>query len=214
LKEKLYIGARQILGSGGKRSDLHGLGALAEKFVIPPWVDRERIQSANLWAGAGDNHTLLHFDPWDGVLMLGQGYKRFILIPDTQTSKLQAYSALDFPALLKGKVLHSKISPLNVQKRYQKNFSKVEGVMQGDLNPGEMIFIPVGFWHYVESSGQNIGVNFFIHFKDRKLNWSEPMRTYWIKDNITLWPTRYYKRIRAAVVRQVRKRFPKKISKT
>jgi hypothetical protein len=205
--ENLYLGARQILKDGGVTSNRDGLASLEPQFVVPPWVDRSRIYSANLWIGAGDNRTLLHYDPWDGVLMLGSGKKEFVLLPRSETSKVYPYGALDYKSLIQRKVLHSKIRPLDVQEKYQAKFSKAKGY-RGTISAGEMIFIPAGFWHFVNSTEINIGVNFFIHFKDRRLLWQEPIRSYWIKDNITLAPIRWYYVLKRRTGRLIRLFYP------
>jgi len=204
----VYIGAKQITGPKGVRSDKDGLGELAEKMIIPKWIDTSRIHNANFWLGAGSNNTLLHYDAWDSVLMLGMGQKEFVVLPDDESSRMYQYGAFDFKALTEGRVLHSKIKPLNVQKRYQKNFSKAKGC-RGVINAGEVMFVPAGFWHFVESTGTNVAINFFIHVKDRKLHLREPLRTFWIKDNVTLWPVRWYWNLKAKAARLYRSVFPK-----
>lgn len=209
--EDLYIGARKITGNRGELTDEDGLGELYSSLKIPPWIDRSRIYSSNLWIGAGGNRTLLHYDPWDGVMMLAEGKKEFVILPNTETPKVFPYSALNYKALFKGAVLHSRIHPMDVQDSYQSKFGKAQGY-KGTITAGDIIFIPAGFWHYVYSTGINIGVNFFFHFEDRSLQLSEPLRTYWIKDNITLWPVRWYMRLKAAAFRTIRIFFPKKIT--
>jgi len=189
--EKLYIGAQEILGQGGHRSDKNGLGELAEYLKVPKWFDHKRIWSANLWMGAGNNRTLLHYDPWDTLLMLADGEKKFVIFPDSESPNMYQFSAFNFKALFQGKVIHSKIRPLNVQTRYRKKFSRAKG-FEGTLQAGEAMFVPAGFWHYVESSGLNIGVNFFLHSEEENIHLREPLRTYWIKDNVTLMPIRLY----------------------
>jgi Cupin-like domain len=204
--ESLYIGAREILKDGGVRSDKDGLGLVADDIPIPPWIRRERIYSSNLWIGAGNNRTLLHYDAWDGFLLLAQGTKEFFMFPRSETGKMYQYGSLEYRSLLNGAVLHSKIKPLDVQPEFQETFSKASG-FRGVLHPGEIIYIPAGYWHYVESEGLNIGVNFFVHFDNRRLHFEEPLRTYWIKDNITMRPIRWFYRSREFAGRQYRKLF-------
>lgn len=194
--ENLYIGAREILTQRGVRSDKDGLGRFSESIKLPSWIDPARIYSCNMWIGAGNNRTLLHYDPWDGVLVLAAGIKEFVVFPNTETPKMAQVSTLAYRKLAEGSVLHSRIRPLDVQPEYQEKFSRAEG-FRGTIKAGEAIFIPAGFWHYVESSEVNIGINFFLHFKDKTLNFQEPLRSYWIKDNITLWPIRWYQAARA-----------------
>ena len=209
----LYIGAREIMKAKGERSDKDGLGELAAKLKIPSWIDKVNIYSSNLWVGAGSNHTLLHYDPWNSILMVAKGKKEFVVIPHTDTHKLFPYSALNFKALTEGRVLHSKISPLNVQKRFQSSFSTAKA-FSGEISAGEMIYIPAGYWHYVKSSDINIGINFFIHVRDQNLHKEEPLRTYWIKDNITLIPVRLYWKWKSVIFKSIRFFFPKKNNAT
>jgi len=207
--DSLYIGAREIMRNGGERSNKDGLGDLAGLMKVPSWVDRSRISSSNLWVGAGNNHTLLHYDPWNSILMLAEGKKEFIVLPETETSKVYPFGVLNFKSLYLGKVLHSKIRPLNVQKRYQAKFSQAEG-FRGTISAGEVIFIPAGFWHYVKSTDLNIGINFFVHIKDRSLHLTQPLRSFWIKDNITLRPVRMLWKLKHKMFQTIRYFFPKK----
>lgn len=208
--ENLYIGARKITTEGGEPTNEHGLGELAGHLKIPPWIPKEHISAANLWVGAGDNRTLLHYDPWNSFLLLGQGEKEFLVFPDSESHRMFPYSAFNFKALYQGKVLHSKIRPLNIQERYWKRFKDTSG-FSGKVQQGEMIFIPAGYWHYVESHGLNIGINFFVHSQDKTIRQREPIRTYDIKDRFTLWPIRWYMTTKAKMFRLIRLIFPKKV---
>ncbi len=210
--ESVYIGAKKITGSRGVRSDADGLGDLADKMRIPEWIDTSRIYSANFWLGAGNNNTLLHYDAWDTILMLAMGEKEFVVFPDTESSRMHQFSAFDFKALADGRVLHSKIKPLGVQEQFQEGIHKAKGY-KGTIGPGDVVFVPAGFWHSVKSKGTNVAVNFFIHTKNRSRHLREPLRTYWIKDNITLWPVRWYWKTKALAARTYRHFFPKPVTK-
>lgn len=207
----VYIGAKKITGPKGVRTDVDGLGELAEEMVLPKWIDKERIHNANFWLGAGNNNTLLHYDAWDSVLMLGMGEKEFIVFPNTETPRMYQYSAFDFKSMTEGRVLHSKIRPLNVQEKFQKEFRKARGA-RGKIYAGDVMFVPAGFWHFVESTGTNVAINFFIHAKDPSVHLQEPLRTFWIKDNITLWPVRWYWKLKARAAKIYRHFFPKPVT--
>ncbi|KXJ45181.1 MULTISPECIES: cupin-like domain-containing protein [Marinobacter] len=208
--DNLYIGAREILGEGGKPSGKDGLASLADSLEVPNWFKREKIRSANLWIGAGNNKTLLHYDPWNSIQLLRQGQKEFFVFRNTDTRNLHPFSVFNFKALYQGKVLHSKIRPMTVQKRYQKRFKELKG-FRGTVNAGDVVFIPAGYWHYVESEGQNIGVNFFVHSDDQTLHRIEPLRSYWIKDRIMLHPVRWLYRLKYNFFQVLRKVFPKRV---
>ena len=141
--------------------------------------------------------------------MLAEGNKEFIVIPNTDTRKVYPYSAFNIKALTEGRVLHSKINPLNVQKKFQPRFGTIKA-QSGKISAGEMIFIPAGYWHYVKSTNLNIGINFFVHVRDKKLHKEEPLRTYWIKDNITTIPSRLYLQLKYIMFKTIRIFFPKK----
>lgn len=209
--ENLYIGARKITSAGGRRTNQHGLGSLTSHLKVPPWIDRERISTTNLWVGAGNNRTLLHYDPWHSFLLLGQGEKRFTVFPDTESHRMFQFSAFNFKALYQGKVLHSKIRPLDIQRRYWRHFKDATG-FSGELKAGEMMFIPAGYWHYVESFGVNIGLNFFVHSEDESIKTHEPIKTYQLKDRYTLQPIRWYMSLKAKVFGLIRQVFPKKVT--
>ena len=193
--EDLYIGAREILKRNGVPSDLHGLAALANVMPIPSFIDKDRIWSSNLWVGAGNNNTLLHYDPWDSIQLLGSGKKEFLIFPPLESRRMKQYGPFHLQSLKQGRNLHSKIRPLNVQAEYAEDFSKAKG-WRAVIEAGDMIAIPTGYWHFVRSTGTNIGVNYFMMPTDKSVYLREPMRSYWIKDNITLPPFRLYKKSR------------------
>jgi len=201
--DSIYIGARKITGPKGKRFDKDGLGDLADSLNIPNWIDKQRIFNANFWLGAGENNTLLHYDAWDSIQLIGMGEKDFIVFPSDESPRMHQYSAFDFKALAEARVLHSKIRPLSIQPEYIEALSKAKG-FRGKVHAGEVIFLPAGFWHFVKSTGTNVAVNFFVHTKNRRLHFREPLRTFWVKDKITLWPVRLYKKAKAGLAKMRR----------
>ena len=207
--ENLYIGAREFLTKNGEASNQDGLAGLASSFRMPPWVDPARIWSANLWIGAGNNRTLLHYDPWNSIQILREGKKTFYILPETASPQMHQYHPLNFKALYLGKVLHSKVKPIGIQPQYAKELQGLKG-FKAEIGPGDVIMIPAGFWHYVESEGRNIGINFFVHAADKSIHRKEPLRTYWIKDNITLWPIRLFMKTKYHAMRTIRQFLPKK----
>ncbi|MEM9256401.1 MAG: cupin-like domain-containing protein [Pseudomonadota bacterium] len=198
--DAIYIGAKQITGEKGIRAEGHGLGTLAESLTIPDWIDKPRIYNTNLWFGGGNNTTLLHYDAWDSVMMLNKGEKEFVIFPSDQSEFIPQYSPLNLSKLAQGTVLSSKIKPLNIQPKYRAQFQKAKG-FRATLKPGEVIFVPAGCWHFVQSSGINMAVNFFLYTASRRIHLQEPLRTFWIKDNITVPPVVVYRKARAGVAK-------------
>jgi ribosomal protein L16 Arg81 hydroxylase len=90
----------------------------------------------------------LHHDSTNNMLVQIYGRKKLILIPAFQVQHLyndtHVYSATDFP------VIDLKCFPK------MKNVTPIEVI----LHPGEAVFIPIGWWHCVESLGVSISVSF------------------------------------------------------
>lgn len=135
------------------------------------------------------------------------GYLRF----ESQADRTDRNGALYFISLYLGKVIHSKIYPRNMKKRYQVKSSKAEG-FRGTITAGEMVFVPAGFWHYVKSSDLNIGINFLFISKIAVFTAPSPLRSFWIKDNITLWPVRMIWKWNVWLFRTIRYFIPKNSS--
>lgn len=96
--------------------------------------------------------TRLHFDPWgsDGVLCQLQGHKNFIL-----------YSPDQAPYLTNGdKVVDIEKPDLKMFPLFPQAKVTIEDI----LNPGEVIFVPRGWLHHVETISPSISLTWnFVH---------------------------------------------------
>tara|TARA_R110001592_G_scaffold135108_1_gene351033 strand:- start:1969 stop:3057 length:1089 start_codon:yes stop_codon:yes gene_type:complete len=103
---------------------------------------------SHLWFGPKGAFTPLHHDLTNNMLVQIYGRKKLTLIPAFQVPDLyndtHVYSATDFP------VVDVKRFPK------MKNVTPIEVI----LNPGEAMFIPIGWWHCVESLDISISVSF------------------------------------------------------
>lgn len=180
----VYLSANRLMGDrGGIPEDDH-LQALIEDLPPLRYFEPEEMGNANLWIGPGGNKTLLHYDPWHSFLMLIEGKKRFSVYHPSQTPYLSPYTLFDFNAVREGRIMDSRLNPDDIQDEFLERTRNAEGYY-GELEPGQMLYIPAGAWHYVESQGMNIAVNYFYHTRDEGL-WSySPLRDHRIK-------TKYY----------------------
>ena len=112
----------------------------------------ENIKAANLlWFGPKGTITPIHHDLTNNMLVQIYGRKKITLIPSFQVPNMYndkgVYSAADYPD-------HDKS-----QFPLLDNVSAMEVI----LNPGDAIFIPIGWWHLVESLDVSISLS-FINF--------------------------------------------------
>lgn len=104
--------------------------------------------SSHLWFGPKGAFTPLHHDLTNNMLVQIYGRKKLTLIPAFQVQYLyndkHVYSATDFP-------------DIDIER-----FPKMKDVtpIEVVLNPGEAVFIPIGWWHCVESLDVSISISF------------------------------------------------------
>ena len=106
-----------------------------------------------IWFGPKGTFTPLHHDLTNNMLVQVYGRKKVTLIPALQTPYLYndvgVFSEIDNP--------HD--ASLLAQYPLLQHTSKLELL----LHPGEALFIPIGWWHCVESLDVSISVS-FTHF--------------------------------------------------
>ena len=116
------------------------------------------ITPLNLWVGFGGHTTCLHCDAFDGTLIQLYGAKKIILFPPNQLNNLYPFSLLN--NLLYGfkrRASYSQVYPQNPDlqafPKFQKALSQSYEVV---LNQGEILYIPVGWWHEVICMGDGV----------------------------------------------------------
>lgn len=136
--------------------NMQGLSPLFEDIAdFGPGYTRPAQASSRsfIWFGPKGTFTPLHHDLTNNMLVQVYGRKKVTLIPALQTPYLYndsgVYSEVDNP--------HD--STLAAQYPLLQQTSRLELVLQ----PGEALFIPIGWWHCVESLDVSISVS-FTHF--------------------------------------------------
>jgi ribosomal protein L16 Arg81 hydroxylase len=116
--------------------------------VFPEYLDDRRDGFIFMWFGPGGTVTPLHHDTADLILAQVQGHKRVTMFPAAQKALMYNHIGVfgevdcEQPDLVR--------HPLY---RYADK-------MVFDLNPGEALFIPVGWWHHVRALDVSISVSF------------------------------------------------------
>ena len=99
---------------------------------------------AHLWLCIGGGRSSLHYDEYDGVLLVVRGHKRISLLPPSATNRLKPRAAhLD-------SANHTTLSDADVDALLRSS----RDAMHLEANAGDAIFLPAGWWHRVDSKGE------------------------------------------------------------
>lgn len=115
--------------------------------LIPP-SNREQDIVVNLWIGA-NTRSGLHFDNFDNFLAQIYGVKKVILIPPSDAAFVYSMPSNFYKSL---------INPFEPNFNKYPRFKKAK-VFEGKLEPGHVLFIPKGWYHYIYSPKQSISLN-------------------------------------------------------
>jgi lysine-specific demethylase 8 len=117
-------------------------------------AERLRLEPA-LWIGPEGAVTTLHFDSTHNLFAQISGAKKVILIPPGQSAFLY-YPCHDF-----GLNLH--FSPVDVEHPDPKRHPRFALATPHEIivRPGEMLFIPATWWHYLRALEPSISLNFW-----------------------------------------------------
>lgn len=104
-----------------------------------------------IWYGPKGNFTPLHHDETNNMFLQVYGQKRFILVPPLQTPYLYNTTAV--------------FSPVDFRNFDTNQFpmAKQATPIELILSPGDTLFIPLGWWHQVESLDISISLT-MTHF--------------------------------------------------
>jgi len=118
------------------------IGALPG-YLGPGYLGPNRLGDGFFWMGPKGTVTPWHHDLTQNLLMTMEGVKRVTLVSPLETPRMQnhrhCFSRFGADAQLGG----ADIPRLVV-----------------DIGPGDILFIPVGWWHHVEGLSRTIGMSF------------------------------------------------------
>ena len=152
-KERLYV-----YGSNTRPFE-----KLLEGYTPPTELIAEGSRLfTQVWLGGAGNVTPAHFDVADNVLGQIHGTKRLLL-----------WAPSNYPHLYVNPTgarheRHSQLGELEQVDlaRYPK-FARAEA-LSCELGPGELLFIPLGWFHYVRTLDFALSINHFWHAPDMK----------------------------------------------
>eukprot|EP00741_Cyanophora_paradoxa_P012322 tig00000169_g11907.t1 len=124
-------------------------------YLPPPGADRcAHDLFVNAWFGPKGTVSPCHTDPYDNLLAQVVGRKYLRLYPPEEGPRLYPHEP---PSLL------TNTSQADVERADLARFPLLAGArcVECVLGPGEMLFIPRGWWHYVRSLDPSFSVSFW-----------------------------------------------------
>jgi len=132
-------------------------------YTNPPYVPRDGETNTNIWLSGAGAVTPPHWDLADNILVQIRGAKQVLLWSPDQ------YPYLYLTPL--GEV-HSRQSPIEPERRRSDKFPAFvnANALSGNLEWGDMLFIPAGWTHYIKTVESSISINHWWTTEDfRKL---------------------------------------------
>ncbi len=149
-----------------EREDLKDL--LNDITMFPEFLDESNTRgSVFFWFGPAGTITPLHHDPVNLMMAHVYGRKRWRIISPYQTPLLYNYVGV-----------FSKVDCENPDYNKYPLFKNVN-IIEVVLEPGELIFIPVGWWHQVKSLDTSISLSFTNFIFPNQYNYKDPNIPSW-----------------------------------
>jgi len=161
---------------------------------FPPFVDEDKYREVNLWFGPGNNFTPLHYDPGNNFLTQVRGRKQIILCPPREIARVYPFpfSYADNPYSYAA----NHMSQVNVSSPDLTRFPAWAHADRAllELGPGDMLFIPVYWWHAVWGIDQNMSISYWWGARPANLLQNPRQTAAWIEKMLV-------KRFKAATLR-------------
>lgn len=131
----------------------HELPELLGDVDVPAFCPPRMFIETNLWISGPDTRSRLHFDQPHNVLAQVLGDKRVVVIPAAERRFVYPHSFRSSVA---------QFSRVDVHDLDLERFPKFRRThpLEGELHPGDALFIPSNAWHYIEGDLLTISVGF------------------------------------------------------
>lgn len=141
-----------------------GMKGLYEDIeIFPEYLDRNKL-SGNVffWFGPAGTVTPLHHDTMNILLAQVYGRKQITLISPDQAPLVYNYVGV-----------YSEVDCDNPDYDTYPSFREVKKI-DVTLEPGEVLFLPVGWWHHVRSLDISISISFINFLFPNDYHWNYP----------------------------------------
>jgi dTDP-4-dehydrorhamnose 3,5-epimerase-like enzyme len=127
---------------------------LADEYEAPIYCRKRIMMKKNLWVGSASASSGLHYDMMHNLVAQIVGRRRVVLFAPEETPRLYPYPV---------RTLAWHHSPIRVEAPDPERFPAFASArrLEVEIAPGELLFIPKGWWHHFASVEDAIAINFF-----------------------------------------------------
>ena len=136
------------------KTDIEPLGHyMGFRGCYPKSLQHRLQEDPRFFLGPAATVSFLHFDGYNNFFVQVYGRKQFLLMSPAQSSL--AYYPWRYPNV--------HYSPVNVEDPDFERFPlfREAQLLEATLVPGEILFIPVRWWHYARALDESISLNFW-----------------------------------------------------
>ncbi|KAF8939981.1 hypothetical protein BGZ58_008141 [Dissophora ornata] len=131
------------------------LASLSPPQESTPFAGPFNKDLMRIWMSLAGATTPLHYDRCHGILVQLVGRKRFVVFSHEDTNNLYPYDGITGPGHA-SKDIHLMENTAEVLERWPKVKNTDPWII--DLEPGDALYTPPGFWHEVTSADNSISV--------------------------------------------------------
>ena len=141
---------------------------LVPDIATPKYADNKHQHTVNLWFGEKGVNTKGHYDYSNNFLMQIFGRKRVRLFAPTDTPNMHHYSMNDM-VTMEGvhhpAIQATRIADMDLMDVNEFPNIKLATPFEGVLYPGDLLYIPAGWWHEIKSLDVAMSINFWWKIK-------------------------------------------------
>uniref|UniRef100_A0A7S2SNL1 JmjC domain-containing protein n=1 Tax=Mucochytrium quahogii TaxID=96639 RepID=A0A7S2SNL1_9STRA len=124
-------------------------------FQRPPLFNNQRTMLGSLWFGSTTATTPNHCDCCDNVAIMVTGTKRWTVAPPSESRIVK-------PTNCTGGLCWANLeNPNRPKNNFEKKMANSYQMFIFDLLPGEMLYLPAGWFHHVENLTPTIMTNYW-----------------------------------------------------
>jgi hypothetical protein len=139
----------------------------SSRIGLPPVPPVDEPQK-NVWLGPKGTRTPLHTDPYHNIFCQVVGYKYVRLYPSEATESVYP-RGIDENGINESntseveiRLDHERVGNVTVEEEERfPLFLAQSGYREAIVGPGECLYIPAGWWHYIESLTASYSVSFW-----------------------------------------------------
>ena len=134
---------------------------LMHDVAVPAYCQAGSHEVTNLWLGTAATATTLHFDSYDNLLCQVVGHKYVRLYAPAQSGKLYQDQRGHEGMATRSQGNLSQVDVGNVDAERFPLFEQAP-FLDAVLRPGDVLYIPSRWWHYVRSLSTSCSCNFWF----------------------------------------------------